>query len=93
MAQGVPETPRLPRSIRLESGSADLGSRQAYFGPEEGWQTTPIVSRAALAGEARAGPLIVEEYDSTTVVRPGWRAELDDWNDIVLTRIAAPGPA
>ena len=30
--------------------------------------------------------LIVDEYDTTNVVRPGWRAGLDNWNNIVVER-------
>ena len=26
------------------------------------------------------------EYDNTTVVRPGWSASLDGWNNIVMTK-------
>ena len=48
--------------------------RRVYFGPRHGWITTPVVGRSALGADADAGPLIVEEYDSTTVVPPGWRA-------------------
>ena len=44
------------------------------------------MARRDLTGELRAGPLIVEEYDVTTVVLPGWGARLDDWNNIVLER-------
>ncbi len=36
-----------------------------------------------------AGPLIVEEYDTTIVVLPGWEASIDGWNNVVLTRRAA----
>ena len=31
-------------------------------------------------------PLIVEEYDSTVIVRPGWTARLDGWNNIHIER-------
>jgi N-methylhydantoinase A len=34
-----------------------------------------------------SGPLIIEEYDSTTVVRPHWRASTDRWNNIILERL------
>ena len=50
------------------------GERRVYFGPGHGWLSTPVVGRAALGAGGSAGPLIVEEYDSTTVVPPGWRA-------------------
>jgi N-methylhydantoinase A len=58
-------------------------SRTAYFGPEWGSVETPMIGRAALATE-RAGPLLIDEYDSTTVVPPGMRAWLDEQNQIVM---------
>ncbi|HLM12765.1 MAG TPA: hypothetical protein VK362_10280, partial [Reyranella sp.] len=64
--------------------SARQASRQAYFGDEHGWLATPVLSRADLAG-GRAGPLIVEEYDSTCVVPPGAHAERDGAGNIVIT--------
>ena len=48
--------------------------RRVYFGPRHGWLATPVVGRSALNSGAIRGPLIVEEYDSTTVVPPAWRA-------------------
>ena len=48
----------------------------------------PYLTRADLAGGRRVGPLIVEEYDSTTVVPPGWGAELDAFTNIVITKDA-----
>jgi len=59
--------------------------RQAYFGAEHGWRETPILRRSDLAG-SRTGPVIVEEYDATCVVPPGWRAVLDNGGNIVIER-------
>jgi N-methylhydantoinase A len=85
VGRGIPDAPRLPREIKLGDGFApEAGTRRAYFGEEHGWLDTPVTSRAALDGDPRPGPLIVEEYDSTTVVRPGWTVSLDGWNNIVL---------
>jgi N-methylhydantoinase A len=64
-------------------GGAEPGSRKAYFG-DHGWLDTPVLRRADLA-EGRAGPLIVEEYDSTCIVPPGARAERDAAGNIVIT--------
>jgi N-methylhydantoinase A len=85
VGRGVPDAPRLPKTIRLGDGYTPKGGvRRAYFGEEHGWLDTPVMGRAALGKTPEAGPLIVEEYDSTTVVRPGWTASLDGWNNIVL---------
>jgi N-methylhydantoinase A len=94
-----PDNPVEVTAIRL-IGRADLGaqattlrpvttytpvvqSRRAYFGPEWGSIETPILARADLA-TGRAGPLLIDEYDSTAVVPPGMRAWLDEQNQIVM---------
>jgi len=86
VAQGVPERPTVPdrvASSRAEGGA--LKPRQAYFGRDKGWLETPVLRRADLA-KAKAGPLIVEEYDATCVVPPGWTAQLDASGNIAVSR-------
>ena len=63
---------------------ATPASRQAYFGPTHGRLETPVIGRFDLDGAGRPGPVIVEEYDSTCVVPPGWHARIDDRANIVL---------
>ncbi len=86
VGRGVSATPRLPDRVAVPEGLSKSGTRDAYYGETHGWIATPLVGRDDLGADPRAGPLIVEEYDSTTVVRPGWTAALDDWNNIVLER-------
>ena len=86
VGQGIAATPRLPDRVTVPEGLAKSGLRSAYYGDDHGWIETPIVTRNDLETEGRPGPLIVEEYDSTTVVRPGWSASLDGWNNIVMTK-------
>jgi len=57
--------------------------RLAYFGAEHGLVQTPVIGRLDLASP-RLGPLIVDEYDSTTVVPPGCTAELDKERNILI---------
>jgi len=71
-------------SDALRSDRASTGAtRAAYFGREQGVQATAIVSRHALA-TPRPGPLIVEEYDATTLVPPGATASLDEHGSIAI---------
>ena len=58
-------------------------TRKAYFGPA-GLLDTPVIDRPALAGAPHPGPLIIEEYDATTVIPPACTAALDDWGNIVI---------
>ena len=59
--------------------------RQAYFGPQVGEKTARVVTRASLLESALTGPAIIEEFDTTVVIPPGWRAELDQFANIVLS--------
>src|SRR5262249_1824160 len=84
---GIAAQDRFPARLQRASEKTAEGSvRRAYFGPEYGWRDTPVVPRSALGLDAREGPLIVEEYDCTTVVRPGWRISRDDWHNMVVER-------
>jgi N-methylhydantoinase A len=87
LGQGLSAVSRVPARVERDRESASAaGSRRAYFGPECGWLETPVLSRAALRAAPLPGPLIVEEYDTTTVVRPGWTARRDVWNNILLEK-------
>ncbi len=64
---------------------SDASSRIVHFGPGFVPEIeTPIVHRAALGAAPTAGPLIIEEYDSTNVVPPDCRAGLDEHGNIVI---------
>ncbi len=45
--------------------------RRAWF--EGRWRSVPVLRRGDLGRRPMLGPLIVEDYDATTVVPPGWR--------------------
>lgn len=63
-------------------------TRKAFFG-DHGLLTTPVIDRAALESGELIGPLIVEEYDATCVVPPGWTASLDDLRNINVRAVAS----
>jgi N-methylhydantoinase A len=53
-----------------------VGARRVWF--EGGWRDTPVYPREALApGAHLAGPAIVEQLDSTTVIEPGDAVRVD----------------
>jgi N-methylhydantoinase A len=58
------------------------GTRAAYFGPDAGWLETPTTNRAGLLDGELAGPLLVDEADSTCVVPPGCVVRLDEHGNI-----------
>jgi N-methylhydantoinase A len=60
-------------------------SRQVHFGPQNGTVDTRVLSSRFDLGKGRqAGPLVIEEYDATTIVPPGATARLDDRQNIVI---------
>ncbi|WP_347558373.1 hydantoinase/oxoprolinase family protein [Robbsia sp. KACC 23696] len=90
VAEGLAADARMPAQVRRAAEKAvDSGTRRAYFGDAFGWIDTPVLARAVLDAQGADGPMIVEEYDTTVVVRPGWHASRDSWNNIVLTRSVA----
>jgi len=58
--------------------------RQVYFGSDDGAVSAPVLTRSQLAADSREGPLIVEEYDTTTVVPPGCSIRVDEWNNMII---------
>jgi N-methylhydantoinase A len=93
VGRGLPDVPRaaLAAAAELPEGVVIAQPlRRAYFGPAHGWCDTDVINRADL-GEPRAGPCIIEEYDSTCVVPPGSTANLDPFGNIVID-VRAPLP-
>ena len=87
IGRGVPAAPRVPeRLVRAHEWVSEGGERSAFFGPGHGWLSAAVLPRAGLGEEPREGPLVVEEYDTTIVVPPGWRASRDGWNNILVDR-------
>ena len=63
---------------------AKAGSRRAWF--DGAWRDTPIYRREHLAVGVRFdGPAIVEQLDSTTVVEPGDRVEVDASGNLIIS--------
>jgi N-methylhydantoinase A len=89
---------RIASEVRLASGlSSDVrvdlkpgrSARPAYFGPRHGLLATRVVGRDQIGRDASPGPLIVEEYDATTVVPPGWGISRDGRNNLLIAPMAA----
>ena len=84
VARGLSTESRIPDRMQpATTNEVASGSREVFFaGP--GWTTTPVVGRGKLDASGADGPLVVEEYDSTTIVPPGWRASIDDLQNIEM---------
>jgi N-methylhydantoinase A len=60
----------LPPAALASAGAP--GMRRAHFGPDHGTLDVPALARADVPADATRGPAIVDEYDATVVVPPGW---------------------
>ena len=59
--------------------------RPVYLSAALGWHDTPVYARAQLlAGNRIAGPALIEEYASTTVLLPGDRLRVDGYGNLVI---------
>ena len=71
------------------SGQAEtkpIGERMAWFPEANGFVATPVHRRyALLPGTHLAGPVIIEENKSTTVVPPGDHLNVDQQGNLVIT--------
>jgi N-methylhydantoinase A len=66
---------------------ADRGTRAVTFDGRS-WRDAPVYWRDDLTGARLTGPAIVEQFDATTVLPPGWSAHLDGFGNIVAEREA-----
>ena len=70
------------------AGRAAHSIRRAYFGPDLGWMECPLLARTDLKSP-RQGPLLIDEFDTTIVVPPGWQARVDGSGNLSL-RLTEP---
>ena len=77
----------VPAPERTSGSVADAvsGSRRVFFDTE--WVDTPTYTRTELQpGDVVVGPAIVEEFGSTVPVHPGFRATVDPFANLLLTK-------
>ncbi|MEU6137397.1 hydantoinase/oxoprolinase family protein [Nocardioides sp. NPDC047086] len=85
------------RIREIEKGGADAShaikttTKALFWEPgstEPAWHDTPVYRREELlAGNTFAGPAIVEQFDSTTIVGVGQRATVDPVGHIIIDRL------
>ena len=85
-AYGIVEKPELPRAhVKGRPQAAKIGERPVAFAGR--FRPTAIYERSLLpAGAEIAGPAIIEEAGSTTLVPPGFQAAVDPHGTLVLER-------
>ena len=77
------------------SGQAKAEPARVPMFTDGAWTQVGLFPRAGLRpGHAVDGPAVITEELATTVVEPGWRADVSDRGDLLLSRVAArPGRA
>jgi N-methylhydantoinase A len=76
------DLPELPKG---ERNPKPVARRLVLFDERQGYVDTPIYDRAKLgAGAFIEGPAVVEQLDSTTVILPGQKAEIERYGNIII---------
>jgi N-methylhydantoinase A len=75
----------LPHLARRAEPPEPRVRRPVFLG--DGWVEAAVYDRAALGAEQQiAGPAIIEQEDTTTLVLSGWQVRVDDHGNLDLTR-------
>jgi 5-oxoprolinase (ATP-hydrolysing)/N-methylhydantoinase A len=69
----------------------DDDHRVADFGTAHGSVEAPVRSRDSIGREPVDGPLLIDEYDTTVVVPPGWTVRRHASGALVLDHVAVAG--
>ena len=78
-----------PRELEAGGAAEPKARREVHFAEAGGYVDCPIYDRYALGAGARlTGPAVVEEFDSTTVVHPGYALGVDGHGNLVIEREA-----
>ncbi len=83
-ARGLVAKAPLPEAPRIASGDLLVERRSVHFGPDFALET-PVFRRTALpAGRTLEGPCVVEGEESTCLLPPGSRAEVDAIGNLLV---------
>jgi N-methylhydantoinase A len=70
------------------NGSALKGTRRILTSDSNGFVEANVYERNVMrTGMRLRGPAIVEQADTTTLIEPGWQAEIDGSGSLILTRM------
>ena len=76
-----------PNPVSAGTGAQPFRTRPVVFGRAMDAIDTPVYRRSELgAGDRFSGPAIVEERETTAVVRPGWNVEVGADGSMIATR-------
>jgi N-methylhydantoinase A len=84
----MPKYAPQPRTLESREGPAPRGVRRLVLAPQRVCEARVWRRDDLFPGWRETGPAIIEQRDSTTVVPDGWRVRCDEWDNLVLERIA-----
>jgi len=80
-------TLRKMEKFKEDPSSAHVGCREVYFESVDSFVVSNIYRREKLVwGNIIEGPAIIESYDSTIVIEPGWIGRVDEYGNIIVVR-------
>jgi len=80
-----PPSLKLPSQPSNDISSALIEMRKVYFSESGGYTEIPVYSRNLLpSGSKIKGPVLIEEYASTTVVPPGDDVLVNEYGDLII---------
>ncbi len=86
-AVSMTDRPALAELAAASGDAASIGTRPVLF--EDGWAETAVYDRATLLqGHRIAGPALIEEPASVSVIRPEHNARIDKYGNILIGQIA-----
>ena len=77
-------------AIETRAGAPTSRQRAIHFARGAAAVDTEVVPRSALPSSPRRGPLVIEEFDSTTVVPPDASVHRDALGNIILDLEGSP---
>ena len=69
-----------------DGNAARRATRKVYFEALQGYMECPTYDRTKLgASDSFDGPAIIEEWNSTIIVQPGHKLEVDNYGNLVIS--------
>jgi N-methylhydantoinase A len=87
IARGAMTKPEFPTEMpgAADPAAARVGHKAVYFGPTSPVETQLYQRERLRAGHVLTGPAVVFQLDTTTVIPPGWQAQVDRYGALVIT--------
>jgi 5-oxoprolinase (ATP-hydrolysing) len=86
LSSGLSDRPSSDSGTRAKPNARPATTVRMFTGAK--WHETPLFKRDDLvSGQMVNGPAIIAEANATTVVEPGWRAEVTQLDNLVLERV------